>query len=202
MAMTSKVTELTDPGFETDTLRFKLLAEDDKDTIIQSGAIRAMWDWLPALPGKGTSFDAYHAHTMAERKAGQFFPFVIFHKRDDSLVGGMCFLNPSRTHRRVTIGYLWIMPEHRGSGMFEMIQTGIIRRAYDWRAKRIVWPADTQNKALITALERMGVPREGVLRSFERLNTGRWSDVAIYAAVREEIPTILSQLEQQRALAD
>lgn len=194
--------DLSDPDLENDLVSLEILGPDRKGLVEKSGVIPAMWDWMPMLPKRGTSFNAYFEHTMCEAKAGRQVPFLAFRKSDNVFVGGAAFVSPSQTHRSVEIGYLWITPDMRGTHAFAAMQAALVRRAMEWRARRIVWKVDTENTAFMRSMDRMGVTREGVLRSYARLNAGRWSDMAIYAAVRDEIPFVLSRLESFLALAD
>ncbi len=194
--------ELEDPGLENRLVRLEPVGDEERHVIAQSGAIKAMWDWLPALPGRGTTFEAYFEHVMARAKLGEYVPLIAYRKSDNAFVGGACYVHPNRTHRSVRIGYLWIRPEHRGSRMFAAIQAALVCRAHAWRARRIVWTVDSQNLPLSSAIGRLGITCEGVLRSCERLNAGRWSDAIVYAAVRDEIPALKSRLNAMLAIAD
>ncbi|MEL7130216.1 MAG: GNAT family protein [Pseudomonadota bacterium] len=194
--------ELADPGLENEWVRLEVFGESEKDVIAQSGAIKAMWDWMPAVPGRGTSFDAQFQFVIDEQKAGRVIPFFAYRQSDDSFVGGVSFFQPSRTHRRVQISHTWLVPDLRGTHFFRAMQLALIHRAYAWRAKRISWEIDKNNTAMQRALEKMGVQSEGILRSASRMNDGRWADVAIYAAVREEIPALIGAIEQELCAMD
>ncbi|MEO1406715.1 MAG: GNAT family protein [Pseudomonadota bacterium] len=187
--------ELSDPGLENDHIRLEIFGEAEKDFIAQTGAIKSLWDWMPRLPGMGTSFDAYYDYMMAEVNVGRLVPFLAWRKSDDVFAGGVSFLEPSRTHRRVKIAYPWLVPEMRGTPMFTAMMAVLIRRASDWRARRVSWQVDTRNKPLRRALERMGIAEEGRLRSVARLNNGEWSDIAIHALVQDEIEQAAFRLE-------
>ena len=187
--------QLSDPGLENQWVRLDVFGAADREIIASSGAIKSMWEWMPRLPGRGTTFEAYYEFVMAETKAGRIIPMLAHRKIDNAFAGGVAYFHPNRTHRRVEIAFPWLMPDMRGSHLFSAIQHLLIQRARDWRALRISWTVDSRNGPLLTALERMGVPQEGVLRSYNRLNNGNWSDAVIHALVRDEIEEALARLE-------
>ncbi|MEM9668941.1 MAG: GNAT family protein [Pseudomonadota bacterium] len=187
--------ELSDPGLENDHIRLEIFGEAARGFIGKSGAIQDMWDWEPRIPGRGTTYDAYFDYMMSQVDAGRLVPFLAYRKPDNAFAGGAAFMDPSRTHRRVNIASTWIVPEMRGTHVFKAMQAALIRRAFDWRARRISWHVDTRNLPLRGALEGLGVPSEGVLRSVARLNNGEWSDIVVHALVQDEIKEAADRLE-------
>jgi len=194
--------DLSSPGLQNALIRLEIFGEAEKDFIGSSGAIQSLWDWMPRVPGRGTSYDSYFDYMMGERDANRLVPFLAWRRSDDAFVGGASFYEPSLTHRRVKIMHPWIVPEMRRSPMFTAMMAAMIRRASDWRARRVSWQVDTRNKPLRRALERMGVQQEGILRSVARLNNGEWSDVAIHALVQDEIREAANRLETTLELVD
>ncbi|MEM8635290.1 MAG: GNAT family protein [Pseudomonadota bacterium] len=187
--------ELSDPGLENEQIRLEIFGEAEKELIGASGAIQSLWDWMPRVPGRGTSYDSYFDYMMGEKASQRLIPFLAWRKSDNAFVGGTSFLDPNLTHRSVKIMNPWIMPEMRRSSMFTAMTAAMVRRASEWRARRVSWQVDTRNKPLRRALERMGIPQEGIMRSVARLNNGEWSDVVVYALVQDEIREAANRLE-------
>ncbi|MEO0882058.1 MAG: GNAT family protein [Pseudomonadota bacterium] len=187
--------ELSAPDLENDHIRLEIFGESERDFIAKSGAIQDMWDWEPRIPGRGTTFDAYFDFMMTQVETGRVVPFLAYRKPDNAFAGGVSFYEPSRTHRRVKVASAWIVPEMRGTHIFTAMQAALIRRAHDWRARRMSWQVDTRNTPLRSALERLGIPSEGVLRSVARLNNGEWSDIVVHALVQDEIRDAADRLE-------
>ena len=171
-----------------------------REFIKASGAIDAMWEWLPRLPNRGTTFDGYFDHTASQIKDGRMVSVIAFSKEDDRFVGGAAFIRINQTHRHLQIGFMWAPPELRGSPYTLAMQAGMIRAAMEWRAKRIFWTADTQNTRLISFMEeKVQAKREGVVESAFRLTDGRWSDAIIYALVGDRINEAITRIESDLA---
>ena len=178
-----------------------------REFIKASGAVEAMWEWLPRLPGRGTTYDAYFDHVMAQMKAGAMLPMFGHSKTDGAFVGGASFMEMSRTHRNARIGFMWTPPNLRGSPMTLAMQAAMLTSAVAWRAKRVYWMVDVLNTRQTAFVEKkISARREGVLESVARMNDGRWADIAIYALVgdrlEEAVERIEASLEREFAGAD
>ena len=196
----SHAMQLTNKTLKSDWVRFELMKPnpDSREFIKSSGAIQAMWDWLPRLPSGGTNFDAYFDHTAAQMKSGRMIPVMGFSKSTDAFIGGAAFLQINRTHRNLQIGFMWSPKQYRGSPYTLAIQAAMMQAALDWRAKRIFWTADGGNARLISFLEeKVRAKKEGEFRSVFRMTDGRWSDVHTYALVGDEIAEAIAKIESE-----
>jgi N-acetyltransferase len=192
--------KLDAPGLEVADVRLDPLGEAHRPALQASGAIEAMWNWMPVIP-TGTNFNAYYDHILADARDGRIIPFAATRLSDGAFAGVAAFMDISRTHRRLRIGYQW-HPEDMRSGLVPAA-TGLalISRAKACRIRRIEYQIDEENVRAIRSIERLGAQREGVLRAYMRAAKGTWSDMAIYALVDGEIRTAVTLLQDRvRAL--
>ena len=192
--------KLDAPGLEVAGVRLDLLTEAHRAALADSGAVEAMWQWMPVIP-TGTNFSAYFNHTLADARDGVSVPFAITRISDGAFAGVASYLDISRTHRRLRIGFQW-HPEEMRSGVVPAATTlALISRARACRIRRIEYMADIENIAAIKSIERLGATREGVLRSQMRAAKGTWSDMALYSLVDSEIRNAIARLQDRvRAL--
>lgn len=201
--------ELGDQIFENEWVRLETVkpSPQTREFVKGSGAVEGMWEWLPRLPGRGTSYEAYYDHVMAQVKNGTMLPVFAHSKIDGSFAGGASFMRINRTHRSVQIDFVWL-PEHlRGSSMALAVQAAMIQGAIDWRAKRVFWLVDILNTRFANFVEnKIGAKKEGELECYARMNDGRWSTTVVYALVGDRlkacIPRIHAMLEKEFAEAD
>ena len=188
------------PGLSVADIRLDLLSEVHRAALAASGAVEAMWDWMPVIPA-GTNFGAYFDHTLADAKDGRSIPFAVTRVSDGAFAGVAAYLEVSRTHRRLRIGYQW-HPEQMRSGVVPAATAlALIGRAKACRIRRIEYPIDEENVAAIKSVERLGAAREGVLRSHMRAAKGTWANMALYSLVDSEIRTAMTLLQERvRAL--
>lgn len=184
------------PGLENRIVRLHTLEADHKCLLEKTGAIDAMWNWLPVL-GSGTSYEAYFDKVMTGQKRGNLHAFVITRVDDGAFAGVSAFLDPSRTHRRVRIGYNWHPKAMRGTGIFPATQLAMIQRALDCRVRRIEWTVGERNTRAVAAYERIGAKREGTLRNYFRLSDGDWANLVVFSLLSEEAGEAIRRLESQ-----
>ena len=196
--------ELDHPGLENEWVRLNLLSADHRQTVYDSGAIDAMWTWMPMI-SSGTNFDSYFDHVQLQLKRGTMFPFMISDPETDEFLGVVSFLAPNRTHRRLEITHIWLVPEARGKGTFLAVQLLMIQRALDWGARRIVWLADERNAPAIAAYRKLGAHEEGLAREYQRMTDGHWASMMVFSMLRPEAKDAILHLEAklaERAVAD
>lgn len=187
------------PGLEDDLVRLEPFEQSHVDYLKESGAVEAMWSWMPDIP-TGKSADAYAAHVCSLQRRGELVGFTMFQQSDNAFAGVVDFDYINRTHRRVRITNFWYTEEARGKGYFQASQALLIRRALDWGAKRVGWVIPADARSAIRAIERLGAKQEGLLRSYFRLAGGGWADVALHAMLRNEAEIALQRIETAREL--
>ncbi|MBI1399862.1 GNAT family protein [Hyphomonas sp.] len=188
--------KLDAPGLEVAGVRLDLLTEAHRAALADSGAVEAMWQWMPVIP-TGTNFTAYFDHTLADARDGRSIPFAVTRLSDGAFAGVAAYLDISRTHRRLRIGYQW-HPQSMRSGIVPAATAlALITRARLCRIRRIEFQIDEENVAATKSVERLGATREGVLRSYMRAAKGTWANMAIYALVDNEIRTAMTLLQDR-----
>ena len=190
--------ELRDQSFENRWVRLEPIAASTevRDFVKASGAVEAMWKWLPRLPERGTTYEAYYEHVMAKANDGSMIPLFAHDKMTGAFAGGANFMDMSRTHRSARIGYMWVPPHLRGTSIALATQAAMIQGAINWRAKRVFWFVDVLNTRQVAFLEnKVGAQKEGVFESVARMNDGRWSDIAVYALVGDRLENAVEQIE-------
>ena len=184
------------PGLETRLVRLEALGEHHRGAFLNSGAEDDVWRLMPLIPA-GNKLDAYFDYTLrlSQNEGGQ--AMAVIGKDTGRLIGVAAYLYPSRLSRRVRIGYTWLEKASRGKGLSTHIQYLMVKRAQEWRARRIEWMMSTRSEDAIARMTRWRVQREGVLRQYSRMADGGWADVAVFALVGEEIRQMLECLQAE-----
>lgn len=115
--------------------------------------------------------------------AGSAVAFFIFDNKNDKLIGGITLGNIRHgVAQTAQIGY-WVGERHAGQGyMLEAIKL-VIPYAFDkLRLHRIEAACIPDNARSTRVLEKAGFQREGLLRSYLRIN-GIWQDHYLYALI-------------------
>lgn len=182
------------PDLVVADVRLDRLTEAHRAPLAESGAVEAMWQWMPVI-STGTNFNAYFDSTLRDAREGRSIPFAVTRISDGAFVGVAAYLEISRTHRRLRIGYQW-HPESLRNGLVPAATAlALISRAKACRIRRIEYRIDEENVRAIKSVERIGAAREGVLRNHMRAAKGTWANMALYSLVNSEITAAITALQ-------
>ena len=192
--------KLDSPGLENDVVRLEILTEADRSLIESSGVDPDMWSWMPVI-ATGTNLHTYFDEVQRARQEGTMVPFKVYRKPDDAFAGMVGYVDVSRTHRRLRIGYLWHPEEMRGTAVSPATQLAMLERALASRIRRVEYAHAEANERAIRAAEKLGARPEGLLRNYIRVATGTWANVVLLSLVDSEIEAAIAMLKDRvRAL--
>jgi ribosomal-protein-alanine N-acetyltransferase len=118
-----------------------------------------------------------------ERAQGTGMPFLVFDKATGRLAGGITLGNIRQgVAQSGQIGY-WMGVNHAGKGLMHEAVLLVVRFGFEtMRLHRIEAACIPDNQRSIRVLEKAGFRREGLLRSYLRIN-GVWQDHLLYALI-------------------
>ena len=117
---------------------------------------------------------------------GTGMPFLIFENANGRLAGGITLGNIRYGVAQTgQVGY-WIGVNHAGRGLMAEALQLALRFAFDTlRLHRVEAACIPDNARSIRVLEKAGFTREGLLRSYLRIN-GQWRDHLIFSLIADE----------------
>lgn len=175
-------------------LRLEPISAEHRSFIFDSDVEQSIWKWMPALRG-GTNLKNYFEFILAAQKSGLAATFVVFRKADNAFAGLTGFNEINKIHRRVRNALAWHPPALAAPELYQAGQLAMIKRAYEWRAKRIEWQVNTNNTYILTELAAIAPTREALFRNYERTADGVWVDKAVFAMTRPEMADAIVRLE-------
>lgn len=122
----------------------------------------------------------------SEQSAGTAIAYFIFHKKSGALLGGITIGNIRYgVSQSAQIGY-WMGERHAGKGYMQDAISALLDHAFTvLRLHRIEAACIPSNTRSMHVLEKAGFTREGLLRSYLRIN-GVWQDHCIYSLIADE----------------
>ena len=111
--------------------------------------------------------------------------FVIYYKNE--IIGASSYYDIDLKHLTMKIGYTWFHPDYWGKGINQTVKKLMLKCAFeDLKFKRIAFSIDSENIPSRNAIEKLGIPLEGILKNhmIRRDLTSR--DSAIYAITSNE----------------
>ncbi len=114
--------------------------------------------------------------------------FLIFDRETRELLGGISIGNIRHgVAESANIGY-WMGERHAGKGIMVDAVKLVCRYAFNsLRLHRVEAACIPDNLRSVRVLEKAGFQREGLLRSYLRIN-GEWRDHFLYALLAGELP--------------
>ena len=153
----------------------------------QSRDFLTPWEpiWAPdELKRSGWRYRLRRYHE--EYVAGNAVVYLIFDNANKVMVGGITIGNIRRgVSQSAHIGY-WMGERYTGQGyMTNAVHTLVSHAFEEMRLHRIEAACIPSNQRSIRVLEKAGFQREGLLRSYLRIN-GTWQDHFIYSLIEDD----------------
>ncbi|MDE2362747.1 MAG: GNAT family N-acetyltransferase [Hyphomicrobiales bacterium] len=147
--------------------------------------------WEPLWPADDLTRSAFRRRLKRqseEMARDEAFPLLVFRARDKALLGGLTLGQIRRgVAQTATVGY-WMGVGFAGQGyMSRALRAAVSYSFSTLRLHRIEAACLPTNNASIRVLESAGFRREGLARSYLRIN-GRWQDHLLFAVLESDPP--------------
>jgi len=156
---------------------------------LRSESREFLMPWEPIWPEDDLTRAAFRRRLRRqsdEMARDESFSFLIFDAGADTLLGGLTLGGIRRgVAQSGTLGY-WMGAPHAGKGRMTRAVASAVRFGFSTlRLHRVEAACLPENTASQTLLERNGFQREGLARSYLRIN-GAWRDHLLYALIEPE----------------
>jgi ribosomal-protein-alanine N-acetyltransferase len=146
--------------------------------------------WEPTWPVDDLTRAAFRQRLKRyaeDLRTDQAYPFFLFRKEDNVLVGGLALANVRRGVAQAgSLGY-WIGAPHVRRGYMTAAVRALIPVVFDLlRLHRVEAACIPSNIASVRLLEKTGFRREGYARAYLCIN-GMWQDHLLYAQLRSDL---------------
>ena len=145
--------------------------------------------WEPTWPADDLTRPAFRQRLKRyaeDLRTDQAYPFFLFRKEDNALIGGLALANIRRGVAQAgSLGY-WIGGPHARRGYMTAAVRALMPVAFDvLRLHRVEAACIPTNLASTRLLEKTGFRREGYARQYLCIN-GYWQDHLLYARLRTD----------------
>jgi [ribosomal protein S5]-alanine N-acetyltransferase len=186
------------PALKGDRVSLRMpLSSDHKEWAALRAASRAFlepWEprWAPDELGRA-AWRQRLSRYGEDHASGAALPFFIFENASGALIGGITLGNIRYGVAQTgQIGY-WIGERYAGQGLMLEALGLLVHHAFgELRLHRIEAACIPDNLRSLRLLEKAGFQREGLLRSYLRIN-GIWQDHYLYALVVGDRPARLKR---------
>ena len=176
-------------GGDTVVLRPPQMGDYPEWTALREASRDFLTPWEPTWPADDltrASFRRRIRRYFEDQRGDLAYPFFIFRRNDDALVGGLTLANVRRgCAQACTLGY-WMGRDYARRGYMTAAVRGVIPFAFGTlRLHRIEAACIPANTASIMLLERTGFQREGFARQYLCIN-GLWQDHLLFARLKDD----------------
>jgi N-acetyltransferase len=162
-----------------------------RDLAEELGTDDDVWRWLVDPPGDEAGMAGFVAGALAERQAGDRFPFAVVEQASGRAVGSSSYLDIVPEHRRIEIGWTFYARRVWRSAVNTESKLLLLGHAFeDLGYERVALKTHHENQRSQAAIARLGATREGVLRHHMVDRYGGWRDSVYYSILSAEWPQV------------
>lgn len=132
-------------------------------------------------------FNETYNEALAERDKGTQFPFVIFHKNDNKIIGSTRFLDIQPANRKLEIGWTWLHPDYWSTFVNTECKLLLLTYCFEkLKTVRVQFRTDENNLRSKKAIEKIGGRYEGTLRNDMIRNNGTLRNSLCFSIIDTE----------------
>ncbi|MEO8582297.1 MAG: GNAT family protein [Flavitalea sp.] len=126
---------------------------------------------------------------FADKELFKRMPFLIYDKDAKQTAGSTSYGNISFYDKRVEIGWTWLGTEFIGTGLNKHAKFALLCYAFEvMKMERVEVKTDALNERSKSALLKVGMIPEGILRNHMQMHSDRRRDSMYFSIIRNEWP--------------
>jgi N-acetyltransferase len=183
---------------EGETVKLIPMEIGQLDHLWEAGRNQSIWEFTASkIPSKEDMKKVIEAATM-ERDKGTQIPFVVVNKKTDKIIGSSRYMDISKAHKSLEIGWTWYNPEYWRTGVNTETKFLLLQYAFEkLNMNRVQFCTDSRNVRSQTAIARLGASKEGVLRKHRIIADGYVRDTVVFSVIKEEWPRVKTLLQDK-----
>ena len=177
------------PGFQLETPRVVLRGMQQEDLEIYKGLAKdpEIWKFFTKNLSDPEEMELWVNEALAEKAQKKKMPFTVFDKDTKLICGSTSYGNFSFFDKRVEIGWTWLGKEYIGMGVNRHAKFALLSYAFEvMKMERVEIKTDFLNERAKSALLKIGMKPEGVLRSHMQMHSNRRRDTIYFSIIRSE----------------
>jgi RimJ/RimL family protein N-acetyltransferase len=181
-------------------VRLEPLSLKHLSDLCDGGLDPGLWRWTPSAVQTPQEMREYIETTLASQGDGTALPFATIERQTGKAIGSTRFGNIDKEHRRVEIGWTWVMRPWQRTPVNTEAKYLMLRHAFETLGCiRVEFKTDSLNEQSRLALRRIGAKEEGVLRNHMISYSGRIRHSVYYSIINSEWPQVKERLEKALA---
>lgn len=136
------------------------------DELTELGGNKNIWTFYAVDGSNKMKLKENLETALEEREKGIQYPFVVFDKTQGKMIGSTRFLDVQPQHRKLEIGWTWLIPDYWGTNTNTEIKMLLLTHCFETlKTIRVQLKTDENNIRSRKAIEKIGGKFEGILRN-------------------------------------
>ena len=146
-----------------------------------------MWHYFTADLSDELTLKKWIETAISDLKEHKALPFTIIDPTNENIIGTTRIGNISELNKRVEIGWTWISKKYQGTGINGHVKNLLFEYLFkETNTLRIEFKTDILNIPAKKGMEKVGLVKEGVLRSHTLMTNNRRRDTLYYSILKDE----------------
>ncbi len=173
---------------EDDRVKLSPLKMEHVESLLDISNESNLWTFFLEKGNGVKNLTNYIQSTINNRKQKKEYPFVVFDKTKNELVGTTRFYDYITDLKSIKLGHTWIGEKFRGTGLNKHCKYLLFQFAFEkLEVERIGFGAHIENKTSIAAMKSIGCKEEGILRNFIPSLDGKGrADIILLSILKNE----------------
>lgn len=174
---------------ESESVRLIPLEESHLPALEKLARDPRIWEFYPTQLHTPEKFASAFRTVFAARDGGTQYPFVIYHRGEERIIGSTRLMDIHPEHRKLEIGWTWLSPAYWGSGINRECKGLLLTYCFEaLGAARVQLKTDEINLRSRRAIEKTGARFEGILRNDMIRDNGTYRNSAYFSIIEAEWP--------------
>lgn len=172
------------------------LEEKYFDELHAAASDKRIWEFYPGDWSVRDKFLKVYNNTLSLRDKGLEYPFVIFHRSQQAIIGATRLLDIVKYDKRLEIGGTWLMPEYWATAVNFDCKLALMEFCFEsLNTHRVQLKTQHDNIRSRKAIEKIGGKYEGVIREHMLKDNGTYRSSAYFSILSHECDNVKSRLQ-------
>jgi RimJ/RimL family protein N-acetyltransferase len=174
------------------------LQQEHFDDLFKAASDKRIWEFYTGDWSVHKRFVEIYTESMEQRDKGLEYPFVVFHKPAQSIIGSTRLLDIYQPARRLEIGGTWLMPEYWATSVNLDCKLALLTFCFETLdTNRVQLKTQHNNIRSQKAIQKIGGIYEGILREHMLKDDGTFRSSAYFSILKSEWPELKIRLSDQ-----
>jgi N-acetyltransferase len=157
-----------------------------------------LWRWTPMIVCGPDDMRGYVREALRGQDQGVALPFVTVDRSSGTVIGSTRFGTIDHQHMGVEIGWTWLGKRWQRTPLNTEAKYLMLVHAFETLGCiRVALKTDSLNEQSRSAILRLGVREEGILRNHMLTYSGRIRHTVYYSIINSEWPLVKARLEDK-----